>query len=187
MHNTALPVGSQAVAKQSCCPDRSTALPAPLFITLTQKMFQGFCQVVSKRITKRSFHSKLGPENPVRLWVLMPLCKCRTAGDAAVRGECDGCGWSPGVRPRAGSEAEPQGLPAGACHLQRGQSLHATCLHCSPSSMCAKERYVFKEVCHSMQLASTACCRMQILLINMCERDVRCLSLSVCQKGTHLV
>jgi len=62
----------------------------------------------------------------------MPLCKCRTAGDAAVRGECDGCGWSAGVRPRAGGEAEPQGLLAGACHLQRGMSCHATYLHSLP-------------------------------------------------------
>ena len=70
MHNTALPVDSQAVAKQLCCPDRSTALPAPLFTTLTQDMFQGFCQVVSKRITKRSFHSKLGPAS----WAQRTLC-----------------------------------------------------------------------------------------------------------------
>ena len=75
-------------------------------------------------------------------WVLTPVWKCRTAGDAAVRGERDGCGGSPGVRPRAGSEAEPQGLPARACHLQRGLSFYANCFHCFMSHTNPAHHYV---------------------------------------------
>jgi hypothetical protein len=50
-----------------------------------------------------------------------------------------------------------------------------------------REHVIFKEACHSLQLAFTAYHHMQRLLINICKRDVHCSSLSMCQRGTRLV